>query len=182
MVSRTHSQRNPAARFAEPHRLLFFSIHLFDSAADSYNKASGYEFFPGTGKNDDTAHNVINVPLLPIWRERHALNGHGSGGAAEPHATRSSGLLVKPPQPPPAFGGGGAGGRAPPLSGRGAFRHAITTRLVPSLRAFNPDLVRARPALCFDAGSVTRIRGEGVEFVRRHIVSPDDAFDALRRR
>ncbi len=95
--------------FPEPHRLLFFSIHLYDTDPSG----AGFEFFPGTGSGDDTAHNVINVPLLPLWKED-----------TQP-STRS----------------GGSKAQTAPTSGRGAFRHAITSRLLPSLRAFNPDLI-----------------------------------------
>lgn len=30
---------------------------------------SEYSFFPGTGKEDDTEHNIINVPLCPLWQQ-----------------------------------------------------------------------------------------------------------------
>ena len=47
-------------RYAHPSRLFFFSLHLFERSPE-------YEFFPGTGALDDTAHNIVNVPLLPLW-------------------------------------------------------------------------------------------------------------------
>lgn len=70
----------------------------------------GYEFFPGSGAKDDTVHNIINVPILPIWR-----------GDDKDAVTKSD--LIKA------------------LVGREAYRQAIIQRLLPSLRAFNPDLI-----------------------------------------
>ena len=70
----------------------------------------GYEFFPGSGALDDTVHNIINVPIMPIW-----------------HMQQKD--TLKRPLGPKA------------LVGREAYRQAITQRLLPSLRAFNPDLI-----------------------------------------
>ena len=44
---------------------MFFSVHLVDE-----DKKSGYQFYPGTGDKDDMKHNIINVPLAPMWREK----------------------------------------------------------------------------------------------------------------
>lgn len=51
-------------RYDNPSRLLFFSLHLHDKDDDG-----SYEFFPGSGEHDDVAKNVINVPLLPLWKK-----------------------------------------------------------------------------------------------------------------
>ena len=29
----------------------------------------GFEFYPGSGDKDDIAHNIYNVPMLPLWSE-----------------------------------------------------------------------------------------------------------------
>jgi acetoin utilization deacetylase AcuC-like enzyme len=42
----------------DPERLFFCSIHLFDSN----------EFYPGTGKHDELAQNMMNIPIAPLWR------------------------------------------------------------------------------------------------------------------
>ncbi|CAN0444962.1 unnamed protein product, partial [Discosporangium mesarthrocarpum] len=57
--------------YREPHRLLFFSIHLYDRVS-RLDRGSmygpSYEFFPGSGAGDDTARNIINAPLDPLWK------------------------------------------------------------------------------------------------------------------
>eukprot|EP00605_Chrysophyceae_sp_TOSAG23-4_P001803 GSChrysophyteH1.ASY1.ANO1.1993.1 assembled CDS len=86
-------------RYTHPSRLLFFSLHLYDKGL-----TPGYEFFPGSGDHDDAAHNIINVPILPMWHSKHQTS-----------------TTVKSRSP--------------------AYRQAIIQRLLPSLRAFNPDLI-----------------------------------------
>ena len=65
-------------------------------------------------------HNIINVPLTPMWRGK---------AAALPKANRQ--------QP------GGAGVPSPRLCGcgRSEWRTALAQRIVPALRAFGPDLI-----------------------------------------
>jgi hypothetical protein len=63
-------------------------------------------------------HNIINVPISPMWHEQ---GGNGS------HGTRSSAKTT--------------GGSQISRSGRDAFKQAILQRLIPSLRAFSPDLI-----------------------------------------
>ena len=46
--------------YNRPDRLFFFSSHLYD-------KEGSFEFFPGSGAGDDTACNIINVPIQPMW-------------------------------------------------------------------------------------------------------------------
>lgn len=36
---------------------------MFDS-----ENGNGYQFYPGTGGSDDYVHNVINVPIAPLWK------------------------------------------------------------------------------------------------------------------
>lgn len=38
-------------RYRDPSRLFFFSVHLHEKPVDPL--AGGYEFFPGSGANDD---------------------------------------------------------------------------------------------------------------------------------
>ena len=46
--------------FSDSSKVLFISIHLYLTSDD-------YEFYPGTGKSDYIVHNVVNVPLEPLW-------------------------------------------------------------------------------------------------------------------
>lgn len=173
-------------------RLLFFSVHLYDYDKPKKNCKEGefqYKFYPGTGADDDVAHNVINVPIAPLWREKEVIrsitssSSNGSAHNLEPRQTRqktkaelrvpsssdlknigvidhlqqatmkSSGasvgsesaasentpcskqrthLLSSSPNYPPHYMMG---------VGRLAYRRAIQHRLLPALRAFNPDLI-----------------------------------------
>ena len=74
-----------------------------------------YEFYPGSGKDDIVHSNVINVPIAPLWRKSEAA-----------HATRRATRTVYS-----MYRG----------FGRAEFRRNIETRLLPPLRAFNPDLI-----------------------------------------
>ncbi len=49
-------------RYGKPQQLLYFSLHLFD-------KDDSFEMFPGTGDADDIAGNIVNVHLLPLWKD-----------------------------------------------------------------------------------------------------------------
>ena len=97
------------------------------SPSSSSSLGAGYEFFPGSGAEDDIMHNIINVPIPPMWQndDNHA-NKHSTRGANN-----------KPP--------------TGPLTGREAYRQAIVQRLIPSLRAFNPGLILL--SMGFDAAS-----------------------------
>jgi hypothetical protein len=69
--------------FRESNRLLCFSIHLHDKPEDEGADSSSFgnpvkddnsgkrefEFYPGSGKMDDLAHNIYNVPMIPIWKD-----------------------------------------------------------------------------------------------------------------
>ncbi|CAN0236735.1 unnamed protein product, partial [Ectocarpus fasciculatus] len=50
--------------YPDPNRLLFFSVHLYD-------RGPMYEFFPGSGDQDDLQSNIINEPLDPLWKSKH---------------------------------------------------------------------------------------------------------------
>jgi SHAQKYF class myb-like DNA-binding protein len=101
-------------RYKHPSRLFFFSLHLYDK------EEGGYEFFPGSGSEDDLAHNIINVPIVPLWdAEKEPVVPATRGSEKDKPAAKNSA----------------------PITGRKAYRQAITQRLVPSLRAFNPELI-----------------------------------------
>jgi len=172
-------------------RLLFFSVHIYDHDKPKKGQSFQYKFYPGTGAEDDMAHNIINVPMAPLWREGDvvksiSLASNGGASTVEPRQTRqrsredaktvpslpdiskynteesaqaaaltpnSGGATVetaglasdmsqpsKPKQPLPT-----ASPNYPPHYlmgvGRLAYRRAIQHRLLPALRAFNPDLI-----------------------------------------
>jgi acetoin utilization deacetylase AcuC-like enzyme len=159
-------------RCHDPGKLLFFSIHLYDHD----RRKNGYSFYPGTGDEDDIAHNIINVPINPLWREpvqsatstaskasSHNTRHKAKRKAAE-NTTATDSLTNDDSSEAGAFSGnevpkdcdtesettsakesstGSAKGRtnATPNMGRIAYRRAIQNRLLPSLRAFNPDLI-----------------------------------------
>ncbi len=159
-----------------PGRLFFFSVHLFDN---DKKKGNGFKFYPGTGDEDDVAHNVINVPIAPMWKEKNyyatkpaisptiietrnsarnkskqkATIDGASDNLAEENSSekqnnsKPSGKGVdtakrlelgtnnaqkEKKQSPNSFLYG---------TGREAYRRAIQQRLLPALRAFNPDLI-----------------------------------------
>jgi hypothetical protein len=160
-------------------RLLFFSVHLYDH--DKPKKGDfNYKFYPGTGADDDVPHNVINVPIAPLWREKEVMKTISasvcSGGDTppEPRQTRlktkadsrvsSSSdlkkLAVNDPMQQMSDGSDLSSSfsslpksKLQTLSsdscpshylmgvGRLAYRRAIQHRLLPALRAFNPDLI-----------------------------------------
>jgi len=126
-------------RYTTPSRLLFFSLHLYDKDLDP-----GYEFFPGSGSNDDASHNIINVPILPMWHSSDSTGTKTSTGsdAGSPVANTTSSATNSPfsTGSPSHASASAAGGRGP-LTGREAYRQAIVQRLLPALRAFNPGLI-----------------------------------------
>ncbi len=151
----------------DPGRLFFFSVHLYDNDKRK-GKQNAYKYYPGTGDEDDVAHNIVNVPIVPMWREkeitqlikpaqfnfsegRNTRNKSKLKAAAEMAAkdTNSNGseaieqnFIVSehreksvrrtPRSTPPHYYQG---------TGKEAYRRAIQQRLLPALRAFNPDLI-----------------------------------------
>ena len=206
----------------DPGRLFFFSIHLFDQDRRK-GHSSGYKFYPGTGDEDDVAHNIINVPIAPLWREKEVLqstspstastssafvqhnhhntrnktkqkaaaaaaaaavtynknaskssNDENASDASDKRANGKESLasdsdisavdskvatqqrnISKSPIPnssssqPSHYSMG---------VGRQAYRRAITQRLVPALRAFNPDLILISLGLDAARGDVGNAR------------------------
>jgi len=182
--------------YPSPDRLLFFSIHLYDKEAAGSGDADAFEFYPGSGSGDDTAHNIINVPLMPLWRQvqtdqgmgpKHATrsaarsgavdeidgseDGSGSGGSSGGEAGSGA-----------DEGGGGGGGSSGggfstnQRTGRTAFRNAIVARLVPTLRAFNPDLVLLSTGFDAILDDVGNSRAAGKGMVSGLDLTPEDFF------
>ena len=157
----------------DPSKLFFFSIHLYDNEKRKGGR-NQYKFYPGTGSEDDLALNIINVPIVPLWKEAppgslpvkthntrnkarstqesqddSSETGAGRGSDVASEAGSTSNSLASPRQ---------TVGR----SGRMAYRQAIQSRLLPALRAFNPDLILISAgfdALKSDVGNARHERG-----------------------
>ena len=100
-----------------PGALFFSSIHLYDPGDASFGA-----FYPSSGAGDSMPHNIINVPLNPMWR-KSAAQGKGAHRLAS---------------------GGASGSMSSPRvcgCGRAEWRSALAQRIVPALRAFSPDLI-----------------------------------------
>ena len=146
----------------DPSSVFFCSLHLYD-------KESNYEFYPGSGRRDLIAHNVVNVPIKPLWRKPSVKSSGASMTSTRRHGTRSAsssssqsskasddGSAAETPQthedngvdsPMGSFSGTP---RTNEPFGRSEFRHQLSHRLLPALRAFSPDLILISAG--FDAG------------------------------
>ena len=157
-------------RCQDPGKLLFFSIHLHDNE----KRKNGFSFYPGTGDEDDIAHNIINVPIAPMWKE-HIQSPSGTAATVISHNTRHKAKrkademsangdpskddsseagapsttdfteTIDTESESASMKGSSHGPTKSPRAitnmGRVAYRRAIQNRLLPSLRAFNPDLI-----------------------------------------
>jgi acetoin utilization deacetylase AcuC-like enzyme/ankyrin repeat protein len=169
----------------DPSKLFFFSIHLYDN--ESKKRGSNqfaYKFYPGTGCEDDLAMNIINVPIVPMWKD--AATAGSSSGVTKTHNTRhkarnaqdapnddssetsNGNPRVSSKASDNASDAGSsnlnsqssqAASAATP-SGRLAYRKAIQDRLLPALRAFNPDLILISAGFDAAKGDVGNARHE----------------------
>jgi acetoin utilization deacetylase AcuC-like enzyme len=168
-------------RCNDPRRLFFFSVHLFDN---DKKKRSGnqfvYKFYPGTGDHDDLALNIVNVPIVPLWKDISTVSMMTSGPVTRTHNTRKKRRTTESGEDsesgtPRDSDNGNEGGHSAPaspvppstlglspsyLSGRMAYRDAIKRRLLPALRAFNPDLILISMGLDAAKGDVGSARHE----------------------
>jgi acetoin utilization deacetylase AcuC-like enzyme len=168
----------------DPSKLFFFSIHLYDNEKKKRGglNSAQYKFYPGTGSEDDLAMNIINVPIVPLWKEQASL----AAPAARTHNTRqkktrsSADSQDESPIGTPRSGNGRSsdggsetgsttthnnnlsprGQTINGLSGRLAYRKAIQDRLLPALRAFNPDLILISAGFDACKGDVGNARHE----------------------
>jgi acetoin utilization deacetylase AcuC-like enzyme len=146
-------------KYHDPGKLFFFSIHLYDNEEKKRKRESKsfqYKFYPGTGEEDDVALNIINVPINPLWKEKQAnpaathstrtrsrnkkfqdtdgdSSENGTPKASDADTEVSKGSASTPSTPTTPNPNSNAG--------RFAYRRAIQNRLLPALRAFNPDLI-----------------------------------------
>ena len=133
-----------------PDELLFVSAHL-------YQKTQGYEFYPGTGKEmGNLEQNVINVPLAPLWTKQSGTtptNSLSSTRSGRSVRRKNSDDSTKPGESTtkPAAAKVSKGGVSSCCGmGRQTWKNQIEHRVLPSLRAFNPDLILLSAG--FDAG------------------------------
>lgn len=160
-------------RFNDPSKLFFFSIHLFDNDKKIKPGApSAYKFYPGTGDEDELALNIINVPIVPLWKDpvdMIPLKTHNTRKKAkiETGSQRSDSSFDGFDQDT-EFSAVAAAAEAaatvndpsPVYTGRQAYRQAIQNRLLPALRAFNPDLILISSGFDACKGDVGNARHE----------------------
>jgi acetoin utilization deacetylase AcuC-like enzyme len=157
----------------DPSKLFFFSIHLYDNEQEEKKKSStqfAYKFYPGTGFKDDLALNIINVPISPLWKEAvpSTLKTHNTRHKAK-SASQEATDEDSEPSTPRIEGASDTGSSSNGLSqqhstaappGRSAYRQAIQNRLLPALRAFNPDLILISAGFDAAKGDVGNARHE----------------------
>jgi acetoin utilization deacetylase AcuC-like enzyme len=165
----------------DPSKLFFFSVHLYDN--DRRKRGANdhvYKFYPGTGAEDDLPLNIINVPITPLWREggpgpapapskSHNTRQKQKSRSQDPQDDAASSENDKPVETSRTTtecgsetGSTSAAGAASAgtSSGRLAYREAIQNRLLPSLRAFNPDLILISAGFDAARGDVGNARHE----------------------
>lgn len=162
----------------DPSKLFFFSIHLYDNDKDEKKRSANqfaYKFYPGTGSKDDLAMNIINVPIMPLWKDTSpsaAPKTHNTRnktrGTQEPNddsSEPSTPRISSKASDAASDTGSCANVPHPKLSsavmpGRTAYRQAIQNRLLPALRAFNPDLILISAGFDAAKGDVGNARHE----------------------
>lgn len=110
-----------------PNQVFFFSIHLYQPQHTGVPDT--YEFYPGTGGVDLMRDNVVNIPICPTWSSTRA---QGPSKRTRTH-TRV--------EEKDAVSGDGYDDVFRKCTGRSYFRSQISSRLLPTLRAYNPDLI-----------------------------------------
>ena len=135
----------------QPENLLFVSSHLFQ-------KTKGYEFYPGTGKEmGKLEENIINVPLAPLWT-KGSNTPTSSGGLS---STRSGKAKANVSNERKSNNNHNKNEKLSPRiptlgvscccgMGRQCWKNQIENRVLPAVRAFNPDLILLSAG--FDAG------------------------------
>jgi hypothetical protein len=203
----------------DPSTLFFFSIHLFDNDEITMRSKKKnhqyYKFYPGTGCNDDLAMNIINVPILPLWKDvqtkstsmetkthntrkklrsnttssvpQQETNNDDSSEPSTPHVLATStsrqsdgeSSTATATQQLPSYNNmvpmtTSLAGTILTLPVRNAYRQAITSRLLPSLRAFNPNLILISAGFDASSGDVGNARHERDRERMGMDLSPDD--------
>ena len=158
----------------------------------SKNNSFQYKFYPGTGAEDDVAFNIINVAITPLWKEasnEKPVNTHNtrqktrqkvahsdsmddSSDLGTPRDSKDNGRFsdadsdtgssTKGAVKSPPAASASASSPSSATSGRFAYRQAIQNRLLPALRAFNPDLILISAgfdAARLDVGNARHERG-----------------------
>ena len=126
------------AKGADPAKVFFFSIHLFE-------KSREYEFYPGSGLADNTFHNIVNVPLVPLWARKKGRSAHDKP------------MPAKYQKGAPTTGSPTGSGK--PKGGREEFRAQIEVNLVGSLAVTQALLPHIRSATDRRLVNVSSING-----------------------
>lgn len=119
-------------------------------------------------------HNIINVPIAPLWRSPEYADTTLSSGSTNTNKKHAH-------KPPSATNTTNTASNTQDsaehklLYGRDAYRQAILQRLIPSLRAFNPSLILISAGFDAAAGDVGNCRHRpGAPPVRGMDLSPED--------
>jgi len=136
--------------YARPEKLCFCSVHLYDNP-----ETDNFTFFPGSGAEDDAKLNIFNIPITPLWARKKPSESKGMDppgleafDTSLPRTSRKA-LAVE----------------TSANSGRAGFRTAVAQRLLPTLRAFNPQLVLVSMGLDVydgDVGNKKVVRGRAL--------------------
>jgi acetoin utilization deacetylase AcuC-like enzyme len=186
-------------RFNDPSKLFFFSIHLFDNDRKTKpGSQSTYKFYPGTGDEDELALNIINVPIVPLWKDPTPMDAAGKTHNTRKKTKVDYGSLKTDGSSLDGMDGvdysmdaavavaaeaaaAVANDASPVYTGRQAYRQAIQNRLLPALRAFDPDLIMISAGFDACKGDVGNARHErGGEKIGLDL-EPDDYAWTTRR-
>lgn len=133
-----------------------------------------YSFYPGTGKDDCLPHNIVNCAVQPLWRAKEgpaplpspllaAAASHEQAQAASSAASRGQ-VAARPlgADRPHVY----STDMSPTCTlsygaGRAAVRQAISARVVPTLRAFGPDLILLSAGFDGARGDAGNTRNDG---------------------
>lgn len=124
--------------------LFFTSIHLADDGT-----SSGINFYPGTGVQDDVMNNIVNVVVPPMWIGKGA-SATANGEMGE-RTRKKAKRFGDDDEPAPAAASKTELQLETNRGGRLEWMKAFRERLIPSLRAFGPELIIVSAG--FDAAS-----------------------------
>jgi len=122
------------------------------AGAFDFQQSESYEFYPGTGEKDILERNVINVPVVPLWKRKRSSSSSSSTSSSSSVVdrirARSSSSRVRARQQQKAGEtDDGSPSHAATVRqvqkrlGREDFMKRFRKRILPCLRAFHPDLI-----------------------------------------
>jgi len=136
-------------------------------------------FYPGSGVDDDMDANVVNCPIVPLWKDRRSGTKRRNKNVRCMQVGTRCNLAVLSTLLPCLWCSHGV---VVPCSlaclpgfsctvalfqcGKKAFRDRVERRLLPALRAFNPDLILISAGFDAGHGDLGNSRLDGVRKVR----------------